>query len=254
MAPKSNLIFSAGDPAPVIEDLPPTIEMDVIPEMLDNIAYKNTNQMETFFLLHSKTEVPEQPKLLTHSGHGSVTILQSDTPLGKKVSATTTRTTIRIIMGTHWLGTPSANCPSTLPTMWNSGGYKRVPRMSRSSLSEWRHAPHVAVRPSQRLQDYFTGCGRPGGIFDCGGKRPKGCISIQAWRRSRLGFLRGWEALGHRRSDDHNLSEHNVVEGYHNPGIRSEADGGHAVFGRHNLQAPHSNPTWWTPHPSLFCH
>jgi hypothetical protein len=31
-----NIIFSAGDPTSVVEDLPPTIETDVIPDLLQS--------------------------------------------------------------------------------------------------------------------------------------------------------------------------------------------------------------------------
>jgi hypothetical protein len=37
-APRGNLIFSAGDPLSVVEDLSPTIETDVIPILLESTA------------------------------------------------------------------------------------------------------------------------------------------------------------------------------------------------------------------------
>jgi hypothetical protein len=57
MAPMGNIIFSASDLASVVEDLPPTIDTDVIPELLDNTALPkgikftatNVKQIETFF-------------------------------------------------------------------------------------------------------------------------------------------------------------------------------------------------------------
>jgi hypothetical protein len=37
-APKGNVIFFAGDPSSVVEDLPPTIETDIIPALLKSTA------------------------------------------------------------------------------------------------------------------------------------------------------------------------------------------------------------------------
>jgi hypothetical protein len=53
-----------------------------------------------FFTLHTRIPARDQPKLLTHAGHGSVTLLQSYTPLGQRASAEIARTTIRRIIGT----------------------------------------------------------------------------------------------------------------------------------------------------------
>ena len=68
-----------------------------------------------FFTLHSRTPTRDQPKLLTHAGHGSVTLLQSDTPLGHHASAEIARTTNRRITGAQSLGrlrpTAMRHCP-----------------------------------------------------------------------------------------------------------------------------------------------
>ena len=37
MAPRGNIIFSSGDPESVVEDLTPTIETCVVPDLLDNV-------------------------------------------------------------------------------------------------------------------------------------------------------------------------------------------------------------------------
>ncbi len=46
----------------------------------------------------------DKPKLLTHSGHGSVTVLQSDTSVGQRTSAAIARAKIRRITGAQCLG------------------------------------------------------------------------------------------------------------------------------------------------------
>jgi hypothetical protein len=33
MTPRGNIIFSAGDPTSITEDLPPIIETDIVPDM-----------------------------------------------------------------------------------------------------------------------------------------------------------------------------------------------------------------------------
>ena len=57
-----------------------------------------------FFDLHQRKPARDKPKLLTHASHGSVTVLQSDTPLGQRVSAEIAKTTIRRITGAKSLG------------------------------------------------------------------------------------------------------------------------------------------------------
>jgi len=115
LAPRGNNIFSAGDPNFVVEDLTPTIETDVIPELLESVAapkgvrfvaakVRKITEWRHFFRLHARTEIKDQSKLLTHSRHGSVTVLHSDTPLGRRSSPTMARTTIRRITGAQCLG------------------------------------------------------------------------------------------------------------------------------------------------------
>ncbi len=57
-----------------------------------------------FFDLQSRTLERDQPKLITHARHGSVTILQSDRSLGKHASLKIARTTIRRITCAQSLG------------------------------------------------------------------------------------------------------------------------------------------------------
>ncbi len=69
-----------------------------------------------FFTLHSRAKAHHhQPKLLTHSGHGSVTIQQSDTPLGTMATAGTACATIWRITRAQCLGrhrfTTLQHCP-----------------------------------------------------------------------------------------------------------------------------------------------
>jgi hypothetical protein len=108
MAPRGSIIFSAGDTTSVVEDLPPTIEEEVVfrpsksttaPKGIRFIAarVRKWTEWRHFFTLHGDAPARDQPKLLTHSGHRSVTLLQSDNPLGQKVSADIARATIKRI-------------------------------------------------------------------------------------------------------------------------------------------------------------
>ena len=126
LAPRGNTIYSAGDPSSTVEDLPSTIDDEELPELVESTAapkgvryiaarVRKMRDWRSFFTLHSRTLARDQPKLLTHAGHGSVTILQSDTPLGQRASAEVARTTIRRISGAQPLGrhrlTALQHCP-----------------------------------------------------------------------------------------------------------------------------------------------
>jgi len=92
LAPRENTIFSAGDPTTIIEDLLATIEDQALPELHESTAapkgirfiaakLRKLTEWRHFFDLHQRTPAKDQPKLLTHAGHGSVTVLLSDKPL-----------------------------------------------------------------------------------------------------------------------------------------------------------------------------
>jgi len=38
MAPRGNIIFSAGDPTSMVEDITPTIETEVVPDLKESVA------------------------------------------------------------------------------------------------------------------------------------------------------------------------------------------------------------------------
>ena len=126
LAPRGNIIYSARDPSSTVEDLPNIIDDEDLPKLLEcttapkGIRYiaarvRKMTDWRKFFTLHSRTPAGDQPKLLTHAGHGSVTLLQSDTPLGQHASAEIDRTTIRRITGAQSLGrhrlTTMRHCP-----------------------------------------------------------------------------------------------------------------------------------------------
>jgi len=77
LAPRGNIIFSTGDPNYAVEDLTPAIETDVVPELLESVAapkgvrfvaakVRKITEWRHFFRLHARTEIKDQPKLLTH--------------------------------------------------------------------------------------------------------------------------------------------------------------------------------------------
>ena len=115
LAPRGNTIFSAGDPATVIDDLPATIADEALPKLLESTTtpkgirffaagLRKLTEWRHFFDLHQRTQARDQPKLLTHAGHKSVTILQSDIPLGQRVSTEVEQVTIKRITGAKSLG------------------------------------------------------------------------------------------------------------------------------------------------------
>ena len=126
MAPRGNTVFSAGDPTTTVGDLPATIEEEFLPELHEStttpkgirlIAAKlrKLTEWRHFFDLHKRTPSRDQPKQLTHAGHGSVIVLRSDIPLGQRVLAEIAKTTIRRItcaksLGRHSL-TTLQHCP-----------------------------------------------------------------------------------------------------------------------------------------------
>ena len=126
LAPRGPTIYPAGDPSSEVVDLPSSIDDEVLPELHEAIAapkgvrfiaarLRKLQDWRKFFHLHSITPARDQPKLLTHAGHGSVTCLQSDRPLGQQASAEIARMTIRRITGAQSLGrhrlTALRHCP-----------------------------------------------------------------------------------------------------------------------------------------------
>jgi hypothetical protein len=110
LAPRGNIIYSAGDPSSTVEDLPSTIDNEELPELhastaapkgVRYIAARVRKMMDwrKKITLHSRTLARDQLKLLTHDGHGSVTLLQTDIPIGQHTSAEIARMTIRRITG-----------------------------------------------------------------------------------------------------------------------------------------------------------
>jgi hypothetical protein len=110
----------------VVEDLAPTIETEVVPDLLESVAapkgvrfiaakIRKITEWQHFFHLHARVDAKDKPKLLTYSGHESVSILQSDIPLHQITSAATARTTIMRITRAHCLGrhrlTSLKHCP-----------------------------------------------------------------------------------------------------------------------------------------------
>ena len=94
LAPRGNTIYSAGDPSSAVEDLPNTIDDEELPELHASIAapkgvryiatrVRKMMDWRNFFTLNSMTPARDQPRLLTHAGHGCVTLLQSDIPLSQ---------------------------------------------------------------------------------------------------------------------------------------------------------------------------
>jgi hypothetical protein len=116
IAPRGSIITSAGDPSSsVSHDLCPTLQLDVTPPLSQAVVapkgvrfvasgLRKLTEWRSFFTLHGSSSSENKPKLLTHSGHGNVSILHSDIPPGRADSALTARMPIRRIIGAPSLG------------------------------------------------------------------------------------------------------------------------------------------------------
>jgi hypothetical protein len=114
-APRSYIITSSGDPSSVDQDLLPTIPVDTIPR-LDEVVVapkrarfiasniKSLTNWRALFELLSSAPLSTKPKLLTHSGHGNVSIMLSDITPGRDISPSTARITIKRITRAPCLG------------------------------------------------------------------------------------------------------------------------------------------------------
>jgi len=96
---------------------PPLSQAAAAPKGVRFVAFglRKLTEWRSFFTLHGSSSQENKPKLLTHSGHGNVSIMHSDIPPSRAVSALTARMTIRRIIGAPSLGrerlTSSTRCP-----------------------------------------------------------------------------------------------------------------------------------------------
>ena len=124
MLPRGNVITDAGDPDSVNLDLQDTINCEVLPP-LEQAAGKPRGykyiaaglrrlaEWRSFMDVHSNSSPSEQTKLLTHSGHGSVSALKLDTTQAKAVSPQCARVMIRRITGSAALGKDQLDSSAT---------------------------------------------------------------------------------------------------------------------------------------------
>ncbi len=132
---------------------------------LVSAGMRKLSKGRAFFTLHNTSSPSHtQPKLFTHSGHGSVSILHSDIPLGRMVSASTARVTIRRIIGAPCLGKlrlfVAAHCPRCGLTANSSESLER--HVVRCPNGGMRHMMHIACWPCWCFGFYLTRCGYSG--------------------------------------------------------------------------------------------
>jgi hypothetical protein len=104
-------------------------------------------EWRTFLSLQAFSSSENKPKLLTHSGHGIVTILHSDIPPCRAVLALTARMTIRRIIGAPCLGrehiTSSTRCPQCgLTAITDESPKRHVVRCPNGGM---RHEMHYGL-------------------------------------------------------------------------------------------------------------
>ena len=161
IAPRGNIIFSAGDPTSVVEDLPTTIEDEPLPQLhqattaprgIRFIAAKlrKLTEWRHFFQVHQRTAARDQPKLLAHARHGSVTVLHSDTPLGQRASVEVARTTIKRITGAVSLGRRKSKALHHCPQCGIQAGQvesleRHVVRCPNGGMRHLLHSSHCSL-------------------------------------------------------------------------------------------------------------
>ena len=98
VAPRGNIIQSAGDSASTALALTPTMVVEVTPALAEAVRAPNgvrfvvsglrrLQDWRSFLSVLASAPPSTRPKLLSHSGHVSVSILIFDTPLGRKSSS-----------------------------------------------------------------------------------------------------------------------------------------------------------------------
>jgi len=126
LAPRGLVITQPGDPSTVAKDVLPTVVTDVVPlgtvspgstRGVKHVAAGIRRLTDWWRFLDNLRASPGhiRTRLLTHSGHGSVSVLHTDTPQASNVSAEAARVTIRRLTGAPALGRrqcgPTAACP-----------------------------------------------------------------------------------------------------------------------------------------------
>ena len=115
LAPHGLVTIVRWDPSTVAKDLPPTVDTDVLPTSplflwsargVKHIAacMRRLSDCRQFLDLLGLSPDQVRTKLLTHFGHGSVSILLANTPHAKNISAEAARVTIRRVTGAPALG------------------------------------------------------------------------------------------------------------------------------------------------------
>jgi len=133
IAPRGGIITSVGDTRVVASDMMLQLDGDVTPALHKAArAFKGVrvvaaelrrlSDWRSFLSILSTAPTSIKLKLLSHSGHGIVSILLSDTLLGRNASTPLARATIRRIIGAPSIGDlppehHSISCPQCgLPT------------------------------------------------------------------------------------------------------------------------------------------
>eukprot|EP00873_Tetraselmis_striata_P009583 jgi/Tetstr1/429847/TSEL_019714.t1 len=115
VAPVGNPVDRAGDTTTGTLDLPPRLTLGELPSLNSAIdeakglrkvaaVLSHTRKWRVFFDLYKTATLPERIRLLSQSGHGSVTYLTSDTPAAYAVEPEPYRVALRKCCGIAALG------------------------------------------------------------------------------------------------------------------------------------------------------
>jgi hypothetical protein len=113
------------------------------------------------FHMHAETKIRDQPKLLSHTGHASVKILQLDIPLARRRESHS-HSNYPEDHRRPLPRPPPAHIPPTLPSVRYTCGSGGVLGAPRGPLPKWRHAPLATRLACAHHQDNFARCGCPG--------------------------------------------------------------------------------------------
>jgi len=185
-APRGCVIQSPGDPSSVALDLPPTLDLNITPALAEAsrapkgvrfvaAGLRRLQDWRSFTRMHANVPISAQPKLLSHSGHGSVTVLASDIPLGRRTSTPLARMTIRRICGAPALGDipPGLRSPSCPQCGLPAGSPEALERhVARCPNGGARHLMHHGLIKTLRSIVEDSGVPKASIVEEARGMRP----------------------------------------------------------------------------------
>jgi hypothetical protein len=132
LAPRGLVIIKPGDPISAAKDLMPTIDMEVVP--LGVLSPGSSRGVKHVAAGIRRLTDWRHFLNLTHSGHGIVSDLHTDTPRASNVSAEAARVTIRRLIRAPALGHRQCG-----PDMQNMGNWPPIVALGKEGIGRWKN-------------------------------------------------------------------------------------------------------------------